>query len=270
MIDTDPSPCEVLPPVSGDLVPAANMAALERLDPLHQELAVTNMLGEARQWLAHAVEATEPRPAAQFKAMVATIAETTKQLGLSKEIQLDAIEMVRRAERGVGVAIRKGQDEGTVRKSGQVESRANQHGKVGVSADSDRSSPMEFAPRGELLGNGRANIYGMTDGITDEQFEEAITEAKAENDLTRANVVRKANGQPKPEGNRHELLKGTHHHDVARIVEQTALTLDGLLMGLNLIAPGTVSDESKAAHTEVMRAALQKINKFFRDEMKLP
>jgi len=30
-------------------------------------------------------------------------------LNLSKEIQLDALEMVRRAERGVGLAIRKGQ-----------------------------------------------------------------------------------------------------------------------------------------------------------------
>jgi len=29
-------------------------------------------------------------------------------LNLSKEIQLDALEMVRRAERGVGLAIRKG------------------------------------------------------------------------------------------------------------------------------------------------------------------
>jgi len=35
-------------------------------------------------------------------------------LNLSKEIQLDALEMVRRAERGVGLAIRKGQAEGTV------------------------------------------------------------------------------------------------------------------------------------------------------------
>lgn len=280
MIDTDPSPCEVLPPVSGELVPAANMAALERLDPLHQELALTNMLGEARQWLAHAVEATQPRPASTFRAMVATVAETAKQLGLSKEIQIDAQEMVRRAERLVGVAIRKGQAEGTITSRG-----SGRRGR-GLIADTAISppSPYDYADHTTLYGDGTAagggnGVYALADDVTDEQFDQAIEQAKDEGNMSRANVVRKVrNEKPeKPEppagkpvaGKRHDLLKRTHRHDVARIVEQTALTLDGLLMGLTLIAPGTVPDESKAAHTEVIRAALKKINKFFKDEMEL-
>lgn len=269
MIDTDSSTCEVLPPVSGELVPAANMAALELLDPLHQELAVTNMLGEARQWLAHAVEATEPRPAAQFKAMVASIVEVTKQFGLSKEIQLDAIEMMRRAERGVGVAIREGQDEGTVRRSGQVESRSNQYGKVGNSVDNSISSTKEFASNQDLSGNG-TGIYAMTDDVSEEQFQEALAEAKDEGDLSRANVVRKVKKEPAPLGKRHELLKNTHHHDVARIVEQTAFALEGLVMGLGLVAPGTVPEESKAAHAKSIGASLSKIRTFLNSEMRLP
>ena len=44
----------------------------------------------------------------------ASVVEMTKQLNLSREIQLDAQEMVRRAERGVGLAVRNGQVDGTV------------------------------------------------------------------------------------------------------------------------------------------------------------
>lgn len=67
--------------MSTDLVPADNMAALDGMDAPTRELAVTNMLTEARSWLAHAVEATEPQAIANFKAQMATVAEATKQLG---------------------------------------------------------------------------------------------------------------------------------------------------------------------------------------------
>lgn len=272
MIDTDPSTYEVLPPVSGELVPAANMAALEHLDPLHRELAITNMLGEARQWLAHAVEATEPRPAAEFKAMVASIAEVTKQFGLSKEIQLDAVKMVYRAERGVGLAIREGQDNGSVVKSGDV----GGGGRGGNAAAATRAGyyqkldrPTDFATAGELSSNG-TGIYAMTDDVSDAQFEEALDEAENEGNLSRANVVRKIKKKPAPLGKRHDLLKNTHHHDVARIVEQTAIALEGLVLGLGLVAPGTVPEESKAAHTKSIGASLSKIRTFLNSEMRLP
>ena len=48
------------------------------------------------------------------------------------------------------------------------------------------------------MGN-QAGIYDMTDGVPDEKFEAAITEAKTEGNLSRANVVRKVTGQqPEP------------------------------------------------------------------------
>lgn len=181
-----------------DIVPADNMAAVEALDPESRALAVTNMLTEARAWLAHAVEATDPSSIAVFKAQMATMAEATKQLGLSKDIQTDALEMVRRAERGVGVAIRKGQAEGTVRRRGQVAVRANQYGQAGKSVDNRISSPTDFVPADDLTGNG-AGIYDLTDGVTDEQFETAVSEAKTEGNLSRANVVRKVKQITGPE-----------------------------------------------------------------------
>lgn len=172
------------------LVPADNMAALEPLTPEARETAVTHMLSEARSWLAHAMEASEPASIATFKAQMATVAEATKQLGLSKEIQLDAQEMVRRAERGVGVAIRKGQAEGTVRRQSD-----NQYTDRNSQTDSIKVNPTDLVKSHELAGvHGNGGIYAMTDDVTDEQFNDAVAEAKSEANLSRANVVRKING----------------------------------------------------------------------------
>lgn len=187
--------------VSGELVPTDNMAALDALDPQSREVAVTRMLSEARSWLAHAVEATEPQTIANFKAQMATIAEATKQLGLSKEIQLDAQEMVRRAERGVGVAIRKGQEEGIVSVVGTNSGPRTDYIRGGSVVHVDRpgdtnsiSRPTDYATTDELA----RGIYPMTDGVTAEEFEEAVAEAKDEGNLSRANVVRKIKGAQSP------------------------------------------------------------------------
>jgi hypothetical protein len=177
------------------------MAAIEELDHEAREIAVTRMLSEARSWLAHAVEATEPASIATFKAQMATIAEATKQLGLSKEIQLDAQEMVRRAERGVGVAIRKGQEDGTVATKSEMAMRATairemnqgRRDQQDINALIRKPVPTDIAPSDDLTGNG-AGIYQMTDDVSDEQFDGAIEDAKSEGNLSRANVVRKING----------------------------------------------------------------------------
>ena len=218
---------------TGEIVPVANLAEIESLSPQAREVAVTGMLSEARQWLAHAVESTAPQKIAEFKAFVATIAESTKQLNLSREIQLDAQEMVRRAERGVGLAIRKGQEAGEIARQGQ--------GSAGIPpgarhrSDIGMSLPTHFATHGELSANG-AGIYHLTDGVSDEQFEQALTEAKDEGNLSRANVVRKVKGEPaKSKSARPEVLRRTRHLDPTRIVRETVEALDGIRIGLDLI-----------------------------------
>lgn len=187
--------------MSAELV-HANVNDLDRLDPQSREVAVTSMLSEARQWLAHAVEATEPKRISEFKAFMATVAETTKQLNLSKDIQLDALEMVRRAERGVGKAIRDGQEKGAIAKPGDI---GGGGGGGNRAAESRRrstqhlGSALEYATRDELSGNG-SGIYAMTDDVSDEQFDEALDAAKEERNMSRANVVRKLrNGAVKDE-----------------------------------------------------------------------
>lgn len=202
--------------MSADLVPLDNMAAVEALDPEAREVAVTSMLAQARSWLAHAVEATEPRAIADFKAQMAAVAEVTKQLNLSKEIQLDAAEMVRRAERGVGVAIRKGQAEGTIRARGSREFQGNQHvgGELRDSQNTSTASPYDFASHADLHGDGRTGgngMYALAQG-DDDAFEDALAEAKSEGNLSRANVVRKVRGQTRP----------TTRYDRAKLIRELA------------------------------------------------
>ena len=255
-----------------EIVPADNMAALEALDPQQRAMAITSMLAEARSWLAHAKEATEPRTIVNFKAQMATVAEASKQLGLSKDIQLDAVEMVRRAERGVDLAIREGQARGDVSKVGDF-ARRSSHTRLkngreehvnGVDPDEtySKARPSDFLPNA----NERSHAYALG-GVSEEQFEDAIAEAKDEGNLSRANVVRKAKKKSSPESKRHDLLRNTHHHNPARIVEQTAIALDGLAMGLALVTPGSVPEDSKAEHTQVMKDAISKIRTFIRTEM---
>jgi hypothetical protein len=90
-----------------------------------------------------------------------------------------AQEVIRRAERGLGLAIRKGQAEGTILRQGQTGYRPGHH-----MGDPDKVAPRSVADLGvssnELHGNsGSAGIYAMTDGVSDEEFDAAIDAAKA-------------------------------------------------------------------------------------------
>lgn len=178
--------------MTADLVPVTDVQAIEALDPKSREIAVTRLLEESRSWLATAMAATDPTPVAQLRAWLESVEQWTRRFNLAKEIQLDAQEMVRRAERGIGLSIRKGQEEGDVRRRGQGGGQAP--GSVRPRVDSTMSSPEDFASHSDLVGNG-AGIYHLTDDVTDEQFDSAIEEAKAEGNLSRANVVRKVKGE---------------------------------------------------------------------------
>lgn len=167
------------------------MTALVPVDP-SSSVAVTSYLEQARTWLATAVEQTGPEQIARAKAEIATAAEAAKQLNLSREIQDDAVEMVRRAEYALGKSIRKGQAEGTVREHGEKNVTRNQTGVV-VQHDNSKASPRDFASRGELYGaRGNAGILALADAAGPDEFDAAIEAAKADGNLSRANVDRKA------------------------------------------------------------------------------
>lgn len=55
---------------------------------------------------------------------------------------------------------------------------------------SSKSFPRDFAKPDELAGTGNhPGIYDLTDNVSDEQFEEALKEAKEEGNLSRTNVA---------------------------------------------------------------------------------
>ena len=161
---------------------ASDVALLDGLSREAQELAVTRMLDQSRQWLERALEATNPaQDVADFKAFVATVAEAARQKKLSESIQLDAVEMVRRSERALGLAVRKGQE------SGEIGAPIGRPSSKVVRDSSDFVSPKDFLTNGSDV----SMTYAVTDDVTDEQFDQALAEAKEEGNLSRANVVRK-------------------------------------------------------------------------------
>lgn len=162
---------------------------------------ITAALEESKAWLAIATTATDPTPIVEFKQWAATVAEMTRQKGLAEEIQLDALEMVRRAERGIGLSIRNGQASGEIRIQNQAgvgpQRDYLRNGRPVVVrhpvAQDNRLSPMEAAQV-----NSRSTLshafYAVTDGISDEQFENSIDAARGQGDLSRNNVLRNLEG----------------------------------------------------------------------------
>ena len=174
----------------GDLVPVVNPDDIAALPAEQRGAVITQALTESKSWLAVATQATDPTPIAEFKAWAATVAEMTRQKGLAEDIQLDALEMVRRAERGIGVVIRKGQEAGEILKHGEVGNGRPQveiHGQEFYKRRPTEAAQVDHPSR-------LSPLYEVTDGISDEQFDEAIEEAREERNLTRANVVRKVQG----------------------------------------------------------------------------
>lgn len=179
-------------------VPLTNPDDIAALPLAQRGEVITRALEESKSWLAVATKGTDPTPIAEFKAWAATVAEMTRQKGLAEDIQLDAVEMVRRAERGIGVAIRNGQAAGQLNVHGQHTYAGNQHttGHLGESQDS--SAPLRSSVTtvtGMRYDQLSQDVYPVTDGVTDDDFEEALSEARAEKNLARANVVRKVRGR---------------------------------------------------------------------------
>jgi len=102
-------------------------------------------------------------------------------------------EFVRRAERGLGVAIREGQERGAVLRQGEkIDRGANQYQSGAVDQmENTKPGPESFAPKGELHGSRGDGIYALTDNVSDEQFDEVLIEARDEGNLSRANVARR-------------------------------------------------------------------------------
>lgn len=139
----------------------------------------------AKDWLEQAVAHGEIDQIVEIKSQAEAIRIYSTQKQLGKDAELAAAEIVRRAERGLGVSIRRGQEEGTVSPP-NARSGNSRPGKP-------LARPSDYASDSELYGGGHGlpGIYDLADDVDDDQFEAALGEAKNEGNLTRTNVAKK-------------------------------------------------------------------------------
>jgi DNA-binding CsgD family transcriptional regulator len=174
--------------MTADLALAADPDIIERsADPV---AFVVQACQRAKAWLTEALEHGGIEQIAEIKSQAEAVRVYTTQKQLGKDAQLAAAEIVRRAERGMGLAIRRGQHAGQIAKRGDRGGRGApgvHGGNPGDRRGDHLDSPAAFFRHGDE----RAETYTMTDGVSDSDFENALDEAKAEGNLSRANIVRK-------------------------------------------------------------------------------
>lgn len=280
---------EVLPPDVDTKV-----VAIRRLDsPEMQARAVTVMLSHARTGLLAAIAAQDLPQIVQFRAKASAIAEIAKQVRLGKDMQLDATEFVRRAERGLGVAIREGQARGEVATASESMSRGaiERDLRLGRSTKTredlvHKPAPSEFATKTELngvvsatSGTDRPGIYAMTDNVSDAQFEEAVTEAREEGNLSRANVARKCKAKSKPVVDSADPMidaqvaepgptppkKRLTKHDSTEMLANINGMLNGIVESLPFIDPAEVDAEASKPVVHNIRHSLGVIRRLLKE-----
>lgn len=262
--------------------------------------SVVSVLEQAKTWLATAVEMTGPEEIAAAKAHIRTAETYARELHLSKDIQQDAQEMVRRAEYALAKSIRKGQEEGTIRSRDGHPFRGNQHGPTAEVQDANLTSPYDFIPR-----NQEGHEVRTLGSVGPAQFEEALGEAKAEGNLSRANLVRKVKQQASPqtrdtradliaelaeqgfssrqmpgrvgvsEGRVREIARAygieipadktvsrTRRVNSAQIAGQTVTALEGLVMGIDLIDYADLDPTETSQWLDSLSQSIRVLNRF--------
>lgn len=155
----------------------------------------------AKAWLTGALEHGEIDAIVELRSQAEAIRVYTASRNLGRDAELAAQEIVRRAEHGLARAVRKGQEEGTIRKAGDpppLPSAPYQRMRRGVVEtvtppnqppvrDKDVRSPREFFNGSQDM----SDAYALA-RLSDEEFEAVVEDAKAERNLSRANVVAKA------------------------------------------------------------------------------
>jgi hypothetical protein len=174
--------------MAADLTLAADPGVIEHsADPAQ---FVVQACQRAKAWLEEALEHGEIDQIDELRSQAEAVRVYTTQRQLGKDAQLAATEIVRRAERGIGLAIRRGQQNGQIARRGDRGSRGApgvHGGNPGATRSQHLGSPAGFFRNDKE----RADSYAMADGVSDADFETALGQARGDGDLSRANVVRK-------------------------------------------------------------------------------
>lgn len=251
---------EVLPP---DV--ETKVVALRGLPVESQVSAVTAMLAHSKAGLMTAIAAQDLPTIRDWKAKAGAVQKMAQQLQLGKDLQLDAAEFVRRAERGLGLAIREGQQRGEILPPHVRSDRPGQGRDVNTTLS-------DIVSADEWRGNG-AGIKHITDGISDDVFEQALAEARNEEKLSRANVARKARSKTKPVIDENDPLIDAEvepapppkisapKHNSTEMVQNISGMLQSIVQTLGYIEPSEVDRSVANSVLPQISTALKAIRK---------
>lgn len=246
----------------------AGLDALGSLAPRDQVNRVTELLVASNAQLQVCIYAQDLPGIVNVKADAKLIEAAVKQRKLGKEMQDNASEFLRRAERGLGVAIREAQERGELSSLGTRKSYGNAHGTR--SRDSTLSSPSDYLPHG----SDRKWTYEVTDNVSDDDFEDVLGEARSEDNLSRANVARKCKARAAevaPGITADELdalnVKPTPTVDERsmRIFNNLESTLDGIVITLRYLKYDQLDRSEVAEKCESVDNSLATIRKTIRN-----
>lgn len=239
--------------------PASALAAA--VDPA--EFVVT-CLERGKSWLAEALEHGDLEQIASVKGWAATLRTATMQKQLGKDAEIAATELVRRAERAIGLGIRAGQEAGEVLRPGERARPANQYGPTAARNVVTSSSPKDFVPEG---GRTAVEIYALTDNVSDEQFEEALAEAKEEGNLSRANVARHVKAKGKPTDDKLQIARelADTGHTTTQIATHLGYSREGMRNflgrhGIEVPADAVVGKQRNLDSTRIVAATVDTVN----------
>lgn len=204
---------------------------------------LTKLLNEIRRDTDQAEELADLR---NVKVKAVALLEITKQAGFSADYRLQAAEVTRRAERKLGVAIRKAQ------KSGLMRSELHKSPRL--------ISPFDYCTRNELFGSGNTRglgIYGFVDKVSDEQFEEALTEAVKAGDLCRGSVAKRCSERIQV-----DAPKVPKTSSARRVMEDLVITLGGLEFVVKETNPKEVDAQNHMEDIIDIRKSIAAINRF--------
>lgn len=253
--------------IEGELIAPEDTADLEArlmganvLPLAEREALITNTLEQSAYYLSLVNQATDPAAFAKAGKSAAEMASHyAKRLDISKDLVLDSQVQQRRWERKLGVAIREGQSTGAILANGQR-----------PSSDAGRSRPSDYVSNKSQLDNPYSGIYRMTDGVSDEEFEEAVTSARDEERPTKTNVVtkiREAKGtapasEPTRTGDAKRAAKQVAtFHRIINTLEANTMVIDELIRaGLD---PAITDDEASriVAGLEAFARATARVKK---------
>lgn len=165
----------------------ANTATGEIVAVSPEEQTAVARLTTAIAALTDAVDFMPIADVVSIKAQVATIHTATKELGMSKEAQELAAEAVRRAEWSLRRATKKGQESGEIRSRETNLIPGARTASPASRSSSDLPAPASFFNTKDEYED--ANAMAKLDAA---QFDEVLDAARAEGNLSRANVARKA------------------------------------------------------------------------------